>query len=465
MTSNVDRSARFNLFFQEVSDAESFVFRGINLAKFFYDHRIVEARTLQRDSQKEKNRSVRTLLRHLLRFFAVPWKILRWKLRNKGRLAYLFFGASSLTRLNGELYDLYNPKILESIGRERVLVIEEQERTESKTYSPDLYLYDLLPILAIHRVLCRLLLGRQIHAFHARLQHDNPGYPFAEGVTRKIVLSFYSWFLTQKVFLRLASPACVVLICHYALQALIAACKQLEIKTIELMHGSILKLHPYYNAPQAPASFLSAFSRFMLPDEIGVYGMYWKENLVAGKLFSEQSVFIVGYFLQIEPPSRTPHSDPRTTILISTQAPFQRDWLMYIESLKRSLSPRDWRVLIKPHPNEKDEPYRRLAVPGFIEVNTDSVYTLLNLADIHLSVRSTVLYEALRYGVANYVLVVDSVARECQEIIDDGIGLPIHQGELPSVSAIPSKPASHFFAPFDPSLLLERLAGGRGGSA
>jgi hypothetical protein len=462
----VDRSARYNLFFQQAIDAESFMFRGINLAKLFYDRYTSDVRALDKASRKTRRRVRRRRdplfsASRVLRLLFLVWM---WKVRNKGRPAYVFSGEARISRVNGSAYDLYNPKILESIGRERVLLIEHRVSKAKKSYLPDIYRSDLFLAYRIVSKLCRRLLGRQIKAFYERLRSSNPrlAYDFKEA--RRIVVHFYSWFLIQKAILRLASPHCALVLCHYDQHAFMAACKMLKIRTIELMHGSILRLHPHYNAPQAPASFRRAFAHSTLPDQIGVYGSFWKENLVTGGLLPDSAVFVLGYYLQTEQPNRTPRVEGKTVLLISTQAPFQRDWLEYVQMLKLSLSPGNWRIIIKPHPNEEDEAYRQIAVPGFVEVSTDSVYALLNQADIHMSVRSTVLFEALRYGVDNYVLVVESAARECQELIDSGVGLPIRQGELPSANAAPSKPASYFFSPFDAALLLRRLASCKGRS-
>jgi len=460
LSPQTDRSIGFNLFFQDASDAESFIFRGINLAKLFYDRHASKARTLQSDSQRVRRATIWDLILYCGRFFQVPFVVWKWKKRNRGSQAYIFFGASRITRMHGSIYDLYNPKIVEAIGRERILLIERHKNNTRKTYLPDLYATDLFPIIRILDLLCRLLLGSQIHSFHNRLRRCNPKFKISEQQTKRIVADFYSKFLAQRSLLRLASPDCVLLICHYGLNAFIAACKDLKIKTIELMHGSILKLHPHYNAPEASPSFRAAFSRFMLPDEIGVYGLFWKQNLLAGSLFAEKDVFILGYYLQAEQPMRFTRKDDKIVLLISTQAPFQRIWIDYLETLKRNLPMQQWRIIIKPHPAEKDEEYRKLACPGFLEVSHDSVYALLNRADIHMSVRSTVLFEALRYGVANYILVVDSVARECQEMIDSGIGLPIHTGQLPAVAAPAARSSSYFFASFDPKLLIRHLSAG-----
>jgi hypothetical protein len=94
--------------------------------------------------------------------------------------------------------------------------------------------------------------------------------------------------------------------------------------------------------------------------------------------------------------------------------------------------------------------------PGFVTRTDTSPYRLLPHVDIHISLYSTLLYEAVRYNVANYVLLVDGAPMICHRIIESGVAYPLELHQLPEIDArLDEQDAKRYFADFRPSVLFE----------
>jgi hypothetical protein len=66
------------------------------------------------------------------------------------------------------------------------------------------------------------------------------------------------------------------------------------------------------------------------------------------------------------------------------------------------------------------------------------------------------LYEAVRYNVANYVLLVDGAPEICHQIIESGVASPLEPHQLPEIDAgLDEQAAKFYFADFQPSVLFE----------
>ncbi len=74
---------------------------------------------------------------------------------------------------------------------------------------------------------------------------------------------------------------------------------------------------------------------------------------------------------------------------------------------------------------------------------------MLQTADIHISVFSTVLFEAIRYDLTNYVLFVDRFARECNDILESGVAERLNLDEIPALNPAASKTARYYFDDFN----------------
>jgi hypothetical protein len=251
----------------------------------------------------------------------------------------------------------------------------------------------------------------------------------------------------------LLAPSRVFLIAYYGKIPLIAACKSRGIEVVELMHGTIVDTHPQYNFPK---SYSHLFRRGLFPDKIAVFGEYWKQVLIEGNLFPPDAIVVSGYYFKVVDPEHgagRAETGDRTVVLFSTQPKLQREFCDYVSFLKSRLDPERWQIIIKPHPKEDKTVYAPLVEPDFVAVSETNVYELLTHADVHISVYSSVVHEAARYGVCNYALFVDSVADHWRTIVDSGVALPLLPDQIPEFCVPPPSKAHYYFAEYDPSVL------------
>ena len=177
------------------------------------------------------------------------------------------------------------------------------------------------------------------------------GFSDDECVTK--LLEFSTRYIFFKFLLRRVKPKSVLLTCHYSKHSFIAACRQLSIPVIELMHGQILSSHQYYNNPTVKPEFIAAFRKWSLPDKIGVYGEFWKKTLIDGKFFEESSIINIGYYQKLPKIDSSYRRDNwKTTILIASDGIMQPYFLSYIYFLKTKLDKDKYKIIIKLHPSE-----------------------------------------------------------------------------------------------------------------
>lgn len=117
----------------------------------------------------------------------------------------------------------------------------------------------------------------------------------------------------------------------------------------------------------------------------------------------------------------------------------------------------NWHVVIKPHSAEEPSSYEPLLVNGFITLSTENVYSLLQKCDIHISVYSTVLFEAALFPLTNYCLFVDELREKCEEIIASGVAQRLDYDELPSITVQRPNIKDRFFSQSNLDTLFKTL--------
>lgn len=440
-------------FYRIVDDPAVFDFREFNLAKVFHTYYYFGRResaqgataTTTAPSGKWAHFGQR-----LISWVKGLFVVARLGLASRPRPRILYYGSGGrFARVDATLYDLYNARIVAERGREDFILIEDSPDQAAKTYRPDFYLGDFgLPIRALGK-LYQYLFQKRSDLFSARVTSRYPDLGFSRKQVAGIVSAFYANYTVDRFLLAILRPSQALLICHYGREPFIAACRRRGIRVTELQHGTIAG-HPFYIYPD---SYRKVFERILLPDRIAVYGEYWRRLLISDNIFPENTVVVGGYYLQTPPVSRNTDSQTRTVILLTTQGIYYRNWIEYIRFLTSQLDPAGWRILIKPHPSEKLESYRDLVVDGFVELPDQGTYELLSQCDIHISVTSTVLFEAVRYGVTNYVLFVPEAQDRCAQIVATHVARPLAANQLPEDCKTGLADPSFYFADFDPSVL------------
>jgi len=422
-------------FFRIVGDPGVFDFGEFNLFKVFYV-RYFFSRQLAQMSPAWKQEARPSLVRHgfarLLSLLQALGIVIR--LRLAGRPRVLFYGATGrISFVEGVCYDLYNARIVGERGRERFIIIEDTADSADKRYRPDFRMNDFGLAIRLLGKLNRVLRGARLQRFAEKVVTTYPELGFSANEAAEIVATFYANYQVHRFLLSLLAPERALLICHYGREAFIAACKSRGLSVTELMHGSIVGVDTFYNYP---ASYGHLFDRALFPDKTAVYGEYWRRVVIGGHMFPPESVIVAGYYLKVPTRQREREAGKRTRILICAQPTVQPELLDYIVFLKATLDRTGWEIIIKPHPRENAVPYEALAEEGFVSVSNRTAYELLAECDIHISSYSSVLYEAILYGVCNYALYVDRYAQYCDEVIGSGVALPLRPNQLPVPCAV-----------------------------
>ncbi|MHC4617110.1 MAG: hypothetical protein ACYTEQ_05085 [Planctomycetota bacterium] len=364
----------------------------------------------------------------------------------------LFYGTSGRHLVTQDtVFDLYNARIVESCGRDRVIIFQDADDGITKQYPPDFCFHGLAVLIGVCSGINCIVMFPALSRYAQALAQTYPGLGFDQAQIRRRVALFYGKFTVYRLLLSIWRPERVLLIAHYGKEAFIAACKCKHIPVTELMHGSIIPSHTQYVFPKFCGAY---FDRALFPDKLAVYGEYWRDVVVHGNMFPQDSVVVLGYYLKVPDIIKRRHHPGKTVVVVSTQPIVQRELYEYLLFLKSCLDRAHWHIIVKPHPREDSRAYADLAEPGFVTVSDVNVYDLLAQADVHISVYSSVLYEAVRFSVCNYVLYIEKVSMYCDDIINSGVALALTPRQLP----LPRKGAEHnveyYFAEFNPSVLL-----------
>lgn len=422
------------LFFSIFDNPSAFNFRGINTAKYFYDLWVTKSENADIDLSTLKNRNQHDFLKKPVLSITGFLKLIKILITSRHKV--IFFGNENrLTKKEETYYDLYNYNIIHDIGKANVLVLQDRhDAINGKVYAPDLVIDDLTPLLFLFEKILKIRIRKDIYAFKRALEKKLAQIGFSKEAGISKLLKFYARYLFYKLFLRAIKPKSAVVICHYSKHAFVAACKYLHIPVIELMHGHILRSHRYYNIPDLNHNYLEKFHQYFLPDFMAVYGEYWKKNLIEGSLFNADQIINIGYYPKFDIQGLSPRSDDKVNILITSNPQVQKDFVEFIHSIETQIEKQNIRIIIKPHPVELDSAYTEIIDGNCIVIDRSSIYELFSKVDIHISVASTTLFDALLFDVDNYVLFVDRYQDICNEILDTQIAKRLDKGQLPDLN-------------------------------
>jgi hypothetical protein len=247
----------------------------------------------------------------------------------------------------------------------------------------------------------------------------------------------------------------VVFICHYHNEALIAALNVLNIRSIELQHGLISGNDLYY---QYSSTFKKAVQNAFFPDNICVYGAYWKEQLLKGCEFNFSQITLAGDY-QWQAEKSDLNLKQRNQVLICSQKTMHEEYVAYAQQLNKIMSKHpDWKWVIKMHPLEMHkEQYYKLEEDGFEIIDKEKTLTELLLESrIQISIYSTTFFDALGYNVDNFSLQNYSIHSDyAASMIAEGVAHPLFCDEDPIEKHLASTGGRQLlsrdkvYAPFD----------------
>ena len=241
---------------------------------------------------------------------------------------------------------------------------------------------------------------------------------------------------------------CVLFICHYQTEGLMAALKVLGITSVEAQHGLIAQNDLYYSYKH---HFAKGLKNADFPDHILVYGSYWKSLLLRGCEFDATQIHVAGDYFWRNPSLSAP-VEKKNTVLICAQKTMHEEYVGYAHKMLPVLKQHpDWHWIIKLHPLEANKAlYAPLKELGFEIIDAErTLDDLLHECRIQISIYSTTFYDALGFDVVNFSLQNYGTHSDyAADMLREQVALPL---------SIEENPIERYFAEkASPSALLQR---------
>ena len=243
--------------------------------------------------------------------------------------------------------------------------------------------------------------------------------------------------------LRRLHPAGILLAVEYNRPEWLAAAHDEGIPVAAVQHGLIHRRHGGYD-------FRSRPDELTLPDRLYVFGSWERDVLIEGGAYRDEQVVVSGSpRLDLVPPGHAEAGriraelgiapEERMVVVSGTWGANYREF--YLPIALAALVDRPLpgvHVVIKLHPGEPDEgPYRAVieraaaaggfAPPPVTVVQAIDLYRLLDAADAHFGIHSTVLTEAVAVGTLNLIAGMFK-GYDLLDYVGAGVAVPVSNG-------------------------------------
>jgi hypothetical protein len=271
---------------------------------------------------------------------------------------------------------------------------------------------------------------------------------------------FFESFRRWHALLTTAAPKTLLGITHYHNEGCLAAAKLHGIKTIELQHGLISKHDLYYVYPK---QYLEAVSKGLFPDEIWLFGNFWKQVLEQGAESGSMKSVVIGNFTT-DSALKSESIAKENRVLLCAQKNLSQPYIDWIRFMKKDILPLhpEWRLIVKLHPLESQIDKYFAEADERVEVlpNSASLNEELKRAKIQVSIYSTTFFDALGMQVKNFSLTDIGFSGDyATEMVTLGVAESLKQFEdviskFESASGqIDNLTREHVFGPFQPRMM------------
>ena len=224
---------------------------------------------------------------------------------------------------------------------------------------------------------------------------------------RYVESAFYVFFKSFRRWyevLSIAKPKTLVGITHYHNEGCLAAAKMLGIRTVELQHGLISRHDLYYVYPEM---YRGALAKGMFPNEIWLFGKFWKDVLQRGAESEFMIPVVVGDF-KTDSTVNPEKINKENRVLLCAQKNLSAPYIQWIRFMRDHVLPNhpNWKLIVKLHPLESEEKKYMNEASDCVEVLpiSASLNEELVRAKIQVSIYSTTFFDALGMNVKNYSL-------------------------------------------------------------
>lgn len=289
---------------------------------------------------------------------------------------------------------------------------------------------------------------------------------FSKEELKNIKIAFHlfleEFILWNEILKNLPSLEKCYFVCHYHKEGQIYSLKKKGVSCIELQHGLIAPQDIFYLFPEPVIPFRK---KILVADKILVFGPYWKDLLLKGAEYGEEQIEVIGYFMYTDSHKEEVldlkhRLNDKTVILVTSQTFLHNPFISFIKSLceQELLKQQNILIILKPHPSEDIRLYSgELSDSDQVMISETPLSVLFQVASVHVSIYSTSLYDAIRYGVRNYVFKAPGYEDYVEEILSAGIAEEIKdmnvfiQGLSERSGTRPD--ALRYYSPFNKSLL------------
>jgi len=271
---------------------------------------------------------------------------------------------------------------------------------------------------------------------------------------------FFKSFRRWHALLSIAQPKTLVGITHYHNEGCLAAARMLGIKTVELQHGLISKHDLYYVYPN---KYRAALSKGIFPNEIWLFGNFWKEVLQKGAEAEFMKPIVIGNFTT-DVAVKSDHVVKENRVLLCAQKNLSQPYIEWIGFMKNQILPLhpEWKLIVKLHPLESQVEKYMAEADDRVEVLPVSapLNEELKRAKVQVSIYSTTFFDAVGMQVKNYSLNDIGYSLDyASEMVAMGVAESLKKGEdvIEKFQSVPSLTdhltREDIFAAFQPRLL------------
>ncbi|MCD4772338.1 MAG: hypothetical protein K8R41_03015 [Bacteroidales bacterium] len=324
---------------------------------------------------------------------------------------FLLFIDGKKILINNEKHAIYSSFFLKDIDKNKYDIIEEPyfwkhyEKTKSNQKNLD-YIYFRSYFL---NVFTKINLSEDNLNFIEKIENEINSYFSIKIDLKHFIVSGLKLFKNDynyyKKILKKRKPKFVLLVFSYEKRkALIAACKDLNILSFEIQHGTVSKFHLGYHFPivTKPLKYF--------PDYFISFGEFWRKN--ANFPIEDKNILIGGfpYFsIQKEMFSNTQKIEKQ--ILFISQGTIGERLSELAFNVAKKLP--DFNIIYKLHPGEynrwKNEysyllEFQNLENAQVIDNNKTNLYRLFSEASYLVGVYSTAIFEGMSFGTKVFIV-------------------------------------------------------------
>lgn len=367
---------------------------------------------------------------------------------------------------DGNMVSLYFNRIVQSFDKEEYVLGLQSNRPSQLAYDFQSwefqYYHFFLKVTPTHTAL--------LDQIYETLQYVKEHGEFTREEEMQIQGAFYLYWVSFRVWDHVLSqlkPKRVIFIQHYHNEGLLMAMRHHGIESRELQHGLIAKEDIFYVYPEVIAPVRD---RALFAEKILTYGPYWTNVLLQGFEYPKETIEELGYYVYNKSGSNPEFQaeikalgDADTRFLLITgQYRIYQYFNDYIQWLSKDMEAKGQNAIIlyKPHPNCEPETYKEVGELSNVQIVSAELTDLFHVSDLHLSIYSTTLYEAVRFDLENYTLYVPACSDYVDGILRAGIAtkVELEQNPFSLEGGVQPKahPAEHYFAPFRPEILKKK---------